>query len=76
MGAAFVDGLDGSGREDEGDCFLELRHINAFFLEIRVLANKPGRIELGGAGAVRVAASYLRTLLIYGANSRHLRQLT
>jgi len=52
MGAAFVDGLDGSGRESESDRFLELRHINALLLEIRVLANRPSGVELGSAGAV------------------------
>lgn len=76
MGAALVNSFDSSGREDESNSFFKLRYINALFLEIRVLANKPGRIKLGGASAVRVATSYLRTLFIYGANSRHLRQLT
>jgi len=52
MGAAFVDGLDGSGGEGKGDGLLELRYIDALFLEIRVLANRPGWVELSSAGAV------------------------
>ena len=76
VGAVLVDSLDGSGGESESDRFLEFWHVDAFLLEIRVLANKSSRIKLGGASAVGISTSYPRTLFIYGANSRHLRQLT
>ena len=68
MGAALVDGLDSSGRKDKSNSFLELRHVNALFLKIGVFANKPGRVKLSGAGAVRVTASYLRPFFIYGTS--------
>ena len=68
MSAAFVDSFDSPSRENKGDSFLELRHVNALFLEIGVLANKPGGVKLSGASAVRVTASYLRTLFIYGTS--------
>lgn len=52
MSAALVDGFNGLGGKSKGDSFLKLRHVNAFFLEIGVLANKPGRVKLGSASAV------------------------
>jgi len=76
MSAALVNGFDGSRRENKSNSFLEFRHVNAFFLKVRVLANRPGRVKLGSTSTIRISASHLGTFLIYGANSRHLRQLT
>ena len=73
MGATFVDGLDGAGGENKSDGFLEFRHVNALFLKIGVLANRPCRVKLGSTSPVGVASTHLGTLLVYGANSRHVR---
>ena len=69
MGAAFVDGFDSASGEDEGDSFLELWHINALFLEIGVLPNRPSGIKLGSTSPVGVASTHLRTPFTYWANS-------
>ena len=71
MGAVFVDSLDGASGESQGDSFLQFGHINALFLEIRIFTNKPSRIKLGGARAVRIPATYSRTLFGHHANLRH-----
>ena len=59
MGSLFVDGLDGAGGEGQGNCFLQLRDVNFFLLQIRVTAKGAARIELGSAGAVAVATAKL-----------------
>ena len=71
MSAAFVDGLDSAGGEDESNSFLKLWDVDALFLEIWVLSNRPCRVKLGSAGSVGVTSTHLGTLLIYWANSRH-----
>ena len=71
MRAVFVDSFNSSSGEDESNSSLKFRHINAFFLEIGIFADRPSRIELGSASPVGVASSHLRTLFIYGTNSRH-----
>ena len=73
MRAAFVNSLDSSSGEDESNSFFKFWHVNAFFLEIWILPNRPGRVKLGGTGAVGISASHPRTFLIYRANSRHVR---
>ena len=52
VGAVFIDSLNSSSGERESDSFLKFRDVNALFLEIGVLPNKPGRIKLGSASAV------------------------
>lgn len=44
--AVFVDGPDAFGRKREDECFLEFRNIDFLFLEVRILADSAGRIEL------------------------------
>lgn len=71
MCAPLVDGLDSLGGENQSDGFLELRHINALFLEIWVLPNHPCRVELGSTGPVGVSASDLGPLFHYWAYFCH-----
>jgi len=71
VGATLVDSFDSSSGEDESDSLLKFRHIDALFLEIGVLADRPSGVKLGSAGAVGISSAHLRTLFIYGANSRH-----
>lgn len=71
MGAVFIDSLDSSSGKSEGDSFLKFWNINTLFLEIGVLANKPGRVKLGSASSIGIAASNYRTLLQYWANLSH-----
>ena len=63
MGAAFGDGLNGTGGEGEGDGLLQFRDINALFLEIDILSDVSGRVELGSTSPVGVTSTYPRTLL-------------
>ena len=65
MCPAFVDGLDRTSGEDEGDGFLKFWHVNALLLEIWVLSNRPSWIELGSTSSVGVTSTHLGTLLIY-----------
>ncbi len=46
-----------SGRYDNIDRFFQFRDINALFLKIRITANNAARIELGGAGSVRITTA-------------------
>jgi len=69
VGAAFVDGFDSASRENEGDSPFQLWHVNALFLEIGVLPNRPSGIKLGSTGSVGVTSTHLGTPFIYWANS-------
>lgn len=58
MGTALVDGLDTASRKDEGDSFLEFRNVDAFLLEVWILTNHAGRVELGSTSSVGVASTH------------------
>ncbi len=72
MSTAFVYGLYSASGEDEGDSFLEFGHVNALFLEIRVLSRKACRIKLGSTSPVGVAPTDFRTLFADWTNFRHM----
>ncbi len=63
MGTTFVNGLNSASGESERDSFLELGYVNAFFLEVGVLANKASGVKLGSPGSVGVATANSRALL-------------
>ena len=63
MRAAFGDGLDGAGGEDEGDGLFQFRHVNALLLEIDLFSHHAGRVELGSTSPVGVASTHLGTLI-------------
>jgi hypothetical protein len=62
--AVLGDGLDSFGGEGKGDSLLQLRHINALLLEVRVLPYHPCRVELGSTSAVGVTSTHNRAFSI------------
>ena len=58
MRTAFVDGLDSLCRKGESESFLQFRHINALFLEVRILSDHTCRVELGSTSSVGVASTH------------------
>jgi len=55
--AVLLDGAESAGRDREDDRLLELRHVDALFLQVRIPADVAARVELSGTGAVRVAST-------------------
>ncbi len=58
VSSALVDSLDSFCRKSESDGFLELRNVDALFLEVWVLALCTSRVELGSTGPVGVASCH------------------
>ena len=57
MSTALVYGLDSFGRKDESDGFFELGYIDAFLLEVRILAHHTRWVKLGSTSSVGVAST-------------------
>ena len=57
MGASLGNSLDGTGGEGERDGLFQFWHVNAFFLEIRVLPHHSGGVKLSSASPVGVTST-------------------
>lgn len=54
----FLDGSQGSCRNIENECLLELRDVYPFLLKIGVLPDIAARIELSSTSPVGISSSY------------------
>ena len=52
VGAVFVDGFDGAGREGEGDALIHFRNEDFLLLKVRIFADFAGRVVLRGSSSV------------------------
>ena len=71
VGAVFVERADALRGEGYNNRAVELRHKNALFLEVWLLADAACGVEFGSTNTVAVAASNLRTLFCDWANFGH-----
>lgn len=58
MGTSLVYSLDSTSGEYESNSFLQFWYINALLLEIRILAHRASRVELGSTSPVGVASTH------------------
>lgn len=72
VGAILGNGAHTFGGEDDGHGAVKLRDEDALLLEVRLLADVAGRVELGSTNTVAVAASDLRALLCDRTNLCHM----
>jgi len=71
MCAVLGDGLDGASGEGESNGLLQLGHINALLLDVRVFPDHPRGVELGSASAVGVASTDNRPLFVDWTDLSH-----
>ena len=57
MSAALIDGFNSASGESQSNSLLQFWDVNALFLEVGILLNHPGRVELGSPGSIGVATS-------------------
>ncbi len=55
--STLLDGLQCSSGDNEVEALLKLRNIDLLLLEIWILSNDPGRVELGSTSTVGVAST-------------------
>ena len=71
MSAALLDGFDSSSGESEGESLLQLWHVDALLLQVGILPDLAGRVELGSTSSVGEASTHNGPLLIYWAYLSH-----
>ena len=69
-----MNSFDAFGRKQKRNGLFQLGNINLLFLEVRIFADRAGRVELRGAGSVGISAAHSRafsvdwTFLSHNAN--------
>ena len=61
VSAVAIDRFNGPSRNGQGHRLIHFRNEDLLFLQVGILTNPAGRIELGGAGAIRITAADARS---------------